>query len=100
MKSGYESPIQLINESIINAQTEAIEGFIFKSVLNVGVSVDKDELIKALNYDRHQYAQGYDDALRDVVALFEHLGISLFGNDEEEIKNRISAFRFEEINKG
>ena len=37
------------------------EGEILKAVQKVGVVVDKEELIKALAYDREQYQKGYQD---------------------------------------
>lgn len=38
-----------------------IESEIYKAVMNVGVNVDKEELVKALQYDREQYQKGYKD---------------------------------------
>lgn len=54
----YESPIDIIYSEM---QTK-LEGKVFKAVQNVGINVNKDELIKALSYDRHQYEKGYADA--------------------------------------
>lgn len=54
----YESPIDIIYSEM---QTK-LEGEVFKAVQNVGINVNKDELIKALSYDRHQYEKGYADA--------------------------------------
>ena len=53
----YESPIEVYHKDM---QTK-IENHIFEAVCNVGVFVDKDELIKALKYDRDQYRKGYED---------------------------------------
>ena len=44
-----------------------IEGEIYKAVMNVGVNVDKEELIKALQYDRGQYQKGYKDRDDQIV---------------------------------
>ena len=41
---------------------------IARVVQNVVISVDKDELVKAMNYDRGQYEKGYIDGKNDVVA--------------------------------
>ena len=38
-----------------------LEGEVMKAVQKVGVTVDKEELLKALNYDRQQYQKGYED---------------------------------------
>lgn len=40
-----------------------IEGEILKAVQKIGVHVDKEELLKALRYDREQYEQGFEDGL-------------------------------------
>lgn len=53
--TGYQSPVQLLQSRLA---TE-IDDNILKAVHNVGVEVDKDELIRALQYDRGQYAAGY-----------------------------------------
>lgn len=53
----YQSPIEVIQSQMRNQ----IEGEIYRAVMNVGVNVDKDELVKALEYDRNQYQKGYKD---------------------------------------
>lgn len=55
----YESPIK---EIIGELQTQQEENVI-KAVQKVGIDVDKEELIKALQYDRQQYQKGYEDGL-------------------------------------
>ncbi len=57
----YESPIELIQK---NTEMQ-FENGIYKAVTKVGINVDKEELIKALNYDRRQYLKGYTDGFRD-----------------------------------
>lgn len=56
----YESPIKIIQE-----QWQAqMEGAILKAVCRYGIYVDKkEELLKALKYDRDQYRKGYEDGL-------------------------------------
>ena len=55
----YKSPIE-----ITYGQMESqIEGEILTAVCECGVVVDKDELIKALAYDRDQYRAGWNDAM-------------------------------------
>ena len=51
----YESPIKLIQRQLDTQITEDV----LKAVYEVGISVDKEELIKALKYDRDSYAKGY-----------------------------------------
>lgn len=60
----YKSPID-----IIYGQMETqMEGTIMRAVQKVDVNVDKDELIRALKYDRDQYNEGYDAGMADAVA--------------------------------
>lgn len=62
----YISPIELVQQPMRIMQ-HPIDECIFQAVMNVGVNVDKEELIKALAYDRGQYQKGYDD--RDVEII-------------------------------
>lgn len=57
----YKSPIQLITDDINYALRAKVDDDIYRAVLRYDVSVDKDELIKALTYDREQYDKGYSD---------------------------------------
>ncbi len=59
----YETPIKLIKQQM---ETE-IEGMVLRAVQRVGVDVDKEELIRALEYDRGQYEKGYRDGSTDAV---------------------------------
>ena len=54
----YESPIALTAEEI----QSILEDEVLKVTKKIGIDVDKDELIKALKYDRGQYEKGYADA--------------------------------------
>ena len=61
----YESPIKVIQGEL---ETQ-LEGEILKAVHRVGVTVDRDELIRALRYDREQYQKGFDDVREDAVVV-------------------------------
>lgn len=63
----YKSPVDLI----VSEMNLRMEGEIFKAVQNVGVNVDKDELLKALQYDRDQYQKGYADRDSEIVRCKE-----------------------------
>jgi hypothetical protein len=58
----YRSPIALIQKEI----DYKIEDDIHEAVLECDITVDKEELIKALKYDRNQYDIGYQDGVRSV----------------------------------
>lgn len=59
----YESPIEIFSKQMRIAQEENI----YKAVLEQAIIVDKDELIKALRYDRDQYEKGYYDGRNSVL---------------------------------
>lgn len=66
----YESPITLIREQTnrwIKEVYENTDEVIYKAVLAVLPQVDKEELIKALAYDRGQYTKGYEDRDAEIV---------------------------------
>ena len=66
--SKYESPIQkIVGKAIEEMQTRMIQQeedrLIMECRETVGFYINKDELIRALNYDRDQYAKGYKAGL-------------------------------------
>lgn len=63
----YESPITIMMKQIQNQIINQAENGIFKAVQDVGIFVDKDELVRALKYDRHQYEKGYRDRDAKIV---------------------------------
>ena len=52
---GYQSPIQ----QYVDDMCLKMENDVYTAVQNVGIYVDKEELIKALSYDRGQWEKGY-----------------------------------------
>ena len=65
----YESPIKIIQGQL---QTQ-LEGQVMKAIQNVGVVVDKEELIRALKYDRGQYSKGFRDGTPKWIPVTERL---------------------------
>lgn len=61
----YESPITRIAEESIKRVIESEEGYLIECVRNVGFNIDKEELQKALLYDRGQYEKGYSKGYSD-----------------------------------
>ena len=73
----WESPVNVIMGEM---QTQ-IEGDVFKAIQNVGIDVNKEELIKAMQYDRNQYEKGHKDGYADAIDEFaERLKDSLLHN--------------------
>ena len=58
--TSYESPIRIFQDEM----TTRMENDVCKVVCSYGIDVDKDELVKALNYDRQQYEKGFKDGVR------------------------------------
>lgn len=82
----YESPLEKIYSNIqsqIIKQDE--ENMMYAVNQAVGYNVDKQELIKALNYDREQYKKGYADAM----SVIENIKTEIedFRNDALEYPN-------------
>lgn len=62
----YKSPYSVsISEEIAKEIVEGFDAFVMKATVGANITVDKDELIKALRYDRDQYAKGYGDGYQD-----------------------------------
>ena len=62
----YESPINMI----ISKLYTNIESECMKAVQRCGFDVDKEELAKALKYDREQYEKGYMDGYKKSIDDF------------------------------
>ena len=62
----YESPITRAVREATETMMKQEEAECMATITReVGYSVDKSELIKALNYDREQYDKGYRDGVRE-----------------------------------
>lgn len=62
----YKSPIEIIYDDIKYKQEDEI----YKAIESYNIHVDKDELLKALSYDRMQYEVGYRSG---VIEFAEYL---------------------------
>ena len=82
----YESPIEIIKGEF----TTKFENGIMKAVQKYGVNVDKDELIKAMNYDRQQYEKGFEDGRKSVriINLNERIKVKLTDYGKEIYRHR------------
>lgn len=57
----YQSPITMYTERIIKDIVEKQDGYLVEEARKVGFDINKEELAKALKYDRDQYMRGYTD---------------------------------------
>ena len=63
----YKSPIDVLLADIQHQIAKQQDDEIYKAVVSVGINVDKEELIRALRYDREQYEKGYADGRNDAM---------------------------------
>lgn len=77
----WESPIKMLQSEI---ETQ-LEGEVLKAVQRVGVDVDKEELMRALKYDREQYQKGYMDAVLSVLRTVKEVYHNFSGYDLEHM---------------
>lgn len=58
----YVSPIHVnYTEPFVETLKDKFDNAVLRAVQEVGIEVDKDELLKALQYDRGQYEEGFND---------------------------------------
>lgn len=62
----YESPI----DAFIDDVQYTFEDNIVKAVQNVNIKVNKEELLKALEYDRGQYEKGVWDMFELITSVY------------------------------
>ena len=100
----YESPIEMIYGELQTQMVQEDEKLVMKAVRNAGVNVDKEALIKALQYDRNQYSKGYEDGKNDVLykiraeidKIYEREGSSFDClNALDELKEYIDKYKAE-----
>ena len=53
----YQSPVEIVSQNI----REKFEGDVMQIIHSYDIHVAKDELVKALQYDRDQYKKGFAD---------------------------------------
>ena len=84
----YKSPIELIISNIYTETIKQQEDNVYQAITNYGINVDKDELVKALNYDRRQYTMGYRDGVIEFVNYLKNHSF-LLDNDNRHSFNAI-----------
>lgn len=80
----YDSPIEIVKKMQEQYETDVVNN-VLKCVQSYGINVDKDELIKALKYDRQQYEKGYKDGAKKFVEHFKQILNNEIWECEDEI---------------
>lgn len=88
----WESPINVmeIQDSFVREIKEKTEEMVFTEIKRIGVDVNKEELLKALQYDREQYGKGYSDGYIDAINKFVNLANQCSGYTENCIEHDLS----------
>ena len=68
----YESPIELIFSEFQDMIINQTEHQTLKAIQRIGVNVDKNELLKALAYDRGQYQKGFKDGMKIFIEEYRN----------------------------
>lgn len=63
----YQSPIETYEQIVSSNFAEKFDDLVLEQIKKLGVVVDKEELIKALEYDRDQYQKGYKDGRASII---------------------------------
>lgn len=71
--SMYESPITKLYGAIKQEIEQKEEAAIYKAIEQCEIVVDKEELIKALQYDRRQYEKGKADMIEKIKQAREEI---------------------------
>lgn len=77
----YQSPIEAIYKDL----ELTFEKEVYKAVQEVEINVDKDELIKALRYDREQYDKGEWE-------MFELITSAYFGKQYYFLEDNVLVY--------
>ena len=64
----YKSPVELLIDEIEHQIVKEQENEIYKAVVHYIPNIDREELLRALQYDRDQYEKGYADGKADAMA--------------------------------
>lgn len=68
----YENPITQVISDMANQIVQNQENqFMYEIRQKIGYDIDKEELIKALRYDRDQYNKGYADGIKAKQELLD-----------------------------
>ena len=59
-------PIRDAQEKLAKDAGEAFDNAVMSAIFQIGIHVDKDELVRALTRSQELYTQGYDDAVEQL----------------------------------
>ncbi len=77
--SEYEDIVTIIQDPV----KLEIENGVVRAASKIGIYIDKDELIKALRYDRDQYSKGYECGYKKAIVDFMEKAQQLYDDNAE-----------------
>lgn len=85
----WESPINVmeIQDSFVSEIKEKTEEMVCTEIKRIGIDVNKEELIKALQYDRGQYEKGYSDGYAKSIDEFAERLKDLIAKNVEDAES-------------
>lgn len=87
----WQSPIHMMQEEIAQKVANDLDNQVYQATMKVGIKVDKDELVKALEYDRNQYQRGYMDGFFNAKKEITNVCIKSFIDEfMDELYNLIA----------
>lgn len=60
LQPNEEDPAVALIRAMATQAANDLDDAVMRAVMNVGITVDRDELVKALQYDRDQYNKGFE----------------------------------------
>ncbi len=91
----YESPIHIVVQKALKQLDKNVEDAILGAVLKVGITVDRVELVKALNNDRGQYQIGFHDGQVEALkSLHENINTRYINSDLCSLYDFVSEINF------
>jgi len=95
----YESPIEIMYGEM---KMQVVDNVV-KAVQEQQIHVDREELIKALLYDRDSYKKGYVDALNEMIFELENGQVDApktVGEITDRLQEKASIFRYKYTKEG
>ena len=99
----YKSPIEIVvaetTDSLAERAARNLDEQIYIAIQKCGVEVNKEELLRALSYDRNQYDEGYEDGFRDGVEADRWIPASELPEDFMDVLVYFEYFRYGKYNR-
>ena len=95
LTEGYESPITGYVNNIVEQTIEARDNAVCATIREqYAIDVNREELIKALNYDRGQYNKGYSDGYKDAQQRYAREWVSADDELPEDMQRVLIWFEY------